>query len=114
MRVSFSPPLPLVSAAGAETGFFSFSPPPSPDSVFSVPGAGLECHSRAPGLSLSQAERRIARARASASAVRALTTASVPDRRNCDRASVQYQQASALGLSEACSTLAVLWIDCFV
>ena len=35
-------------------------------------------------------------------------TASVPERRNWARASVKYQQASARGLRDACSTLAVL------
>ena len=118
-------PLPLVSAAVAVAGVSaaaatvaagpetSFPPPPSPPpprAPLSVPGAGLECHSLAPGLSRSHADSRSRAARSSSAAARAPITASVPERRNWDRASVKYQQASARGLSEACSTLAVLGV----
>ena len=114
---SAPPPLPLVSAAGAEIGFFAAAtsaagaetelpPLPLPLPAFSVPGAGLECHSLAPGLSFSHADSRSFAARASAA--RAPMTASVPERRNWDRDSVKYQQASARGSRKACSTLAVL------
>ena len=101
---------PLVSAAGAETGFDPPSPPPAAAAAaaFSVPGAGLECHSLTPGLSLSHADNRSPAARASSAASAPEMTASVPERRNWARASVKYQQASARGLRDACSTLAVL------